>query len=90
MRQPKAKHSKYKLIEGKTFAEYWNLLTRFYFSFRGLGALLISNLVVFTDESFALNEKHVLTEYEEKDWNGSSSKAVNEPVNEVSLTQDYF
>ena len=48
MRQPKAKHSKYKLIEGKTSAEYWNLLTRFYFSFRGLGALLISNLVVFT------------------------------------------
>ena len=41
-------------------------------------------------ESFAINEKPVLTEYEEKDWNGSSSKAVNEPVNEVSLTQDYF
>ncbi|CAH3135716.1 unnamed protein product, partial [Pocillopora meandrina] len=39
-------------------------------------------------ESFAINEKHVLTEYEEKDWNGSSSKAVNEPVNEVDPTKN--
>ena len=41
-------------------------------------------------ESFAINDKHVLTEYEEKDWNGSSSKAVSEFVNEVSLVQVYF
>ena len=36
-------------------------------------------------ESFAINDKHVLNECEEKDWNGSSSKAVSESVNEVSL-----
>lgn len=30
MRQPKAKHSKYKLIEGKTSPEYWNLLIIIY------------------------------------------------------------
>ena len=41
-------------------------------------------------ESFAINDKHVLTEYEEKDWNGSFSKAVSESVNEVSLVQVYF
>ena len=41
-------------------------------------------------ESFAINDKHVLTEYEEKDWNGSSSKAVSKSVNEVSLMQVYF
>ena len=41
-------------------------------------------------ESFAINDKHVLTEYEEKDWNGSSSKAVSESVNKVSLVQVYF
>ena len=41
-------------------------------------------------ESFAINDKHVLTEYEEKDWNGSSSKAVSESVNEVSIMQVYF
>ena len=41
-------------------------------------------------ESFAINDKHVLTEYEEKDWNGSSSKPVSESVNEVSLVQVYF
>ena len=40
-------------------------------------------------ESFAISDKHVLTEYEEKDWNGSS-KAVGESVNEVSLVQVYF
>ena len=34
-----------------------------------------------------MNDKYVLTEHEEKDWNGSSSKAVMEPVNEVSLVQ---
>ena len=41
-------------------------------------------------ESFAINDKHVLNECEEKDWNGSSSKAVSESVNEVSLVQVYF
>ena len=40
-------------------------------------------------ESFAISDKHVLTEYEEKDWNGSS-KAVGESVNEVSLAQVYI
>lgn len=39
-------------------------------------------------ESFAINDKHVLTEYEEKDWNGSSSKAVSESVNEVDPTKN--
>ena len=41
-------------------------------------------------ESFAINDKHALNECEEKDWNGSSSKAVSESVNEVSLVQVYF
>lgn len=39
-------------------------------------------------ESFSMNDKYVLTEHEEKDWNGSSSKAVMEPVNEVDPTQN--